>query len=103
MQIHIRIKSTVEWYLYGTFMYLEREVERDLEPEEERERDLELREEEEEELLLPDEERENLPRRFFFLPRGDFCRASSFSYTCGNQPINQVSFLSLKQQTRNYS
>jgi hypothetical protein len=79
-------------------LYLERDVERDLEPEEERERDLELREEDEEELLLPDEERENLPRRFFFLPRGDFCRASSFSYTCGNQPINMVSFLSLSNR-----
>ena len=68
-------------------LYLERDVERDLEPEEERERDLELREEAEEELLLPDEERENLPRRFFFLPRGDFCRASSFS--CTRVAINQ--------------
>jgi len=85
-------------------LYLERDVERDLEPEEERERDLELREEEEEELLLPEEERENLPRRFFFLPRGDFCRASSFSYTGGNQPIKKASFRSLHtQQTRNYS
>jgi hypothetical protein len=73
-------------------------VERDLEPEEERERDLELREDEEEELLLPDEERENLPRRFFFLPRGDFCRASSFSYTSDNQSINKVSFLSLSNR-----
>ncbi len=73
-------------------------MERDLEPEEERERDLELREEEDEELLLPDEERENLPRRFFFLPRGDFCRASSFSYTCGNQPINKVSIMLLTLQ-----
>ncbi len=79
-------------------------MERDLEPEEERERDLEQREEEEEELLLPDEERENLPRRFFFLPRGDFCRASSFSYTCANQSINQYGLFPVTtQQTKNYS
>jgi len=64
------------------YQYLERDVERDLDPEEERDLDLELREElEEEELLLLEEERENLPRRFFFLPRGDFWRASSFSCT----------------------
>jgi hypothetical protein len=77
-------------------------VERDLEPEEERERDLELREEEEEELLLPDEERENLPRRFFFLPRGDFCRASSFSYTCGNQSITYATNQELQLALQSY-